>query len=62
MWTYQVLLQDRVDLGVMAMKEDSKLSRSTEPKPHYQMYFVSSYLPAPPLGQDMTQGQFLSGV
>ena len=24
--------------------------------------FVLSYLPNPPLGQDMTQGQFLSGV
>ena len=23
---------------------------------------VRSYLPTPPLGQDMTQGQFLSGV
>ena len=23
---------------------------------------VYSYLPTPPLGQDMTQGQFLSGV
>ena len=23
---------------------------------------VLSYLPTPPLGQDMTQGQFLSGV
>ena len=25
------------------------------------MYYLS-YLPTPPLGQDMTQGQFLSGV
>ena len=24
--------------------------------------FVLFYLPTPPLGQDMTQGQFLSGV
>ena len=24
--------------------------------------FMYSYLPTPPLGQDMTQGQFLSGV
>ena len=24
--------------------------------------FSLSYLPTPPLGQDMTQGQFLSGV
>ena len=24
--------------------------------------FNISYLPTPPLGQDMTQGQFLSGV
>ena len=24
--------------------------------------FIISYLPTPPLGQDMTQGQFLSGV
>ena len=24
--------------------------------------FILSYLPTPPLGQDMTQGQFLSGV
>ena len=23
---------------------------------------ISNYLPTPPLGQDMTQGQFLSGV
>ena len=23
---------------------------------------TSSYIPTPPLGQDMTQGQFLSGV
>ena len=25
-------------------------------------YTSMSYLPTPPLGQDMTQGQFLSGV
>ena len=25
-------------------------------------FLFSSYLPTPPLGQDMTQGQFLSGV
>ena len=25
-------------------------------------YFTRYYLPTPPLGQDMTQGQFLSGV
>ena len=24
--------------------------------------YLLSYLPTPPLGQDMTQGQFLSGV
>ena len=24
--------------------------------------YVGYYLPTPPLGQDMTQGQFLSGV
>ena len=24
--------------------------------------FPQSYLPTPPLGQDMTQGQFLSGI
>ena len=27
-----------------------------------QIYIVRYYLPTPPLGQDMTQGQFLSGV
>ena len=26
------------------------------------IYFVLFYLPTPPLGQDVTQGQFLSGV
>ena len=26
------------------------------------VYVCSSYLPTPPLGQDMTQGQFLSRV
>ena len=26
------------------------------------IYIYLSYLPTPPLGQDMTQGQFLSGV
>ena len=26
------------------------------------VYVCSSYLPTPPLGQDMTQGQILSGV
>ena len=26
------------------------------------LYMVYIYLPTPPLGQDMTQGQFLSGV
>ena len=26
------------------------------------LYKSSSYLPTPPIGQDMTQGQFLSGV
>ena len=26
------------------------------------IYIYISYLPTPPLGQDMTQGQFLSGV
>ena len=25
-------------------------------------FIIPSYLPTPPLGQDMTQGQFLSGV
>ena len=32
-------------------------------RPHLG-YFTQplSYLPTPPLGQDMTQGQFLSGV
>ena len=25
-------------------------------------HYTLSYLPTPPLGQDMTQGQFLSGV
>ena len=25
-------------------------------------FFALSYLPTPPVGQDMTQGQFLSGV
>ena len=29
-------------------------------EPRYNIYI--SYLPTPPLGQDMTQGQFLSGV
>ena len=29
--------------------------------PHIYMY-VWYYLPTPPLGQDMTQGQFLNGV
>ena len=28
----------------------------------YQPLMYYSYLPTPPLGQDMTQGQFLSGV
>ena len=27
-----------------------------------KMTFIISYLPTPPLGQDMTQGRFLSGV
>ena len=26
------------------------------------IYLIYTYLPNPPLGQDMTQGQFLSGV
>ena len=26
------------------------------------IYLIYTYLPTPPLGQDMTQGQFLSGV
>ena len=26
------------------------------------LFTLSSYLPTPPFGQDMTQGQFLSGV
>ena len=30
-------------------------------KPNQKQYLFS-YLPTPPLGQDMTQGQFLSGV
>ena len=32
-----------------------------EPNP-YTSSQVESYLPTPPLGQDITQGQFLSGV
>ena len=28
----------------------------------FSLFFFLSYLPTPPLGQDMTQGQFLSGV
>ena len=27
-----------------------------------ELHWGQSYLPTPPLGQDMTQGQFLSGV
>ena len=27
-----------------------------------QVLYLISYLPTPPLGQDMTQSQFLSGV
>ena len=34
----------------------NKESRKQETKKHWP------YLPTPPLGQDMTQGQFLSGV
>ena len=30
--------------------------------PYQKFRLVLSYLPTPPLGQDMTQGQFLSGV
>ena len=29
---------------------------------HIYIFIYISYLPTPPLGQDMTQGQFLSGV
>ena len=28
----------------------------------YIYIYIYTYLPTPPLGQDMTQGQFLSGV
>ena len=40
------------------MKKWWTMIRSTQNKPSK----VLSYLPTPPLGQDMTQGQFLSGV
>ena len=41
-----LLLQVRVDLGVMAMKEYSTLSRTLEQEPHYQMQF--SVIPRTP--------------
>ena len=31
-------------------------------KSFHKNFAIRSYLPTPPLGQDMTQGQFLSGV
>ena len=40
----------------------SMKNKSTYRKEIYQSYYSYSYLPTPPLGQDITQGQFLSGV
>ena len=54
-----------VDLGVMTMKDRYFTHcKVLEQMPHQQMLFSVwpksslSYLPTPPLGQDMTQGQF----
>ena len=68
----------RVDLGAMAMKGCSNITRrggsyssagcrvqsvySTAPANWAIKSIDLYYLPTPPLGQDMTQGQFLSGV
>ena len=45
------------DRGLIIAAHDKKLSGK-----HYEKCFRRYYLPTPPLGQDITQGQFLSGV
>ena len=47
------ILREHLAVEVMVNKLVSQLQLHSE---------FSSYLPTPPLGQDMTQGQFLSGV
>ena len=41
---------------------NSKVEQSRKRSSALPYTLVLSYLPTPPLGQDMTQGQFLSGV
>ena len=47
---------------VLKKKKKKKKKKSPQFQPYPDFYQVLSYLPTPPLGQDMTQGQFLSGV
>ena len=46
-------------LGLLNTLSASLQKGKTPPYPVWDMIF---YLPTPPLGQDMTQSQFLSGV
>ena len=52
----------------MSAAKDEFMHLHTRLKKNKTDFFVAvvvlvlSYLPTPPLGQDMTQGQFLSGV
>ena len=46
--------------GVLSITQSSSFTRASPTD--CLMSYPGSYLPTPPLGQDMTQGQFLSGV
>ena len=68
-WWWYYLDQIWDDKGVHSFSKDISPNIIVIARPEFELtYYVRmyirifSYLPTPPLGQDMTQGQFLSGV
>ena len=66
--TYSVLLMYTLLAQYLSSDEIASFSRNVCPGDDIEFYVVRNlqvswyYLPTPPLGQDKTQGQFLSGV
>ena len=55
--------KDAVPVGTISLSLNQRLMIMIRLRsPIFPYFLLYPYLPTPPLGQDMTQGQFLSGV